>query len=325
MKRRALLIASGAWAALACVQTRAQSKAPRRIAILAPSTREFSKPQHDAFTARLRELGHVVGRDIVIDTRWADGRYERLPALARELVALNPAVIVAPTPYCATAAKEATSSVPIVFLAVENPDTLGYVASLGRPGDNMTGTSFRGAALATKVRELVREVLPGRRRVAVLVGDDPVTQKALPASRAAFVAAGFEVEYFAVKQPADFAPAFARIAQWRAEIFWPAAGPFFVSHARALSALAAEARLPMVGLRRAFTDAGGLLTYDNDLKEDYRRGANYVDRILKGARPGELAVEQPERFLLIVNLRTAKALGIQIPKSVLIRANEVIQ
>ncbi len=325
MNRRTLLKGAGAWVALVPGRLRAQSRPTLpRVAFLHPSTPEFSKPQQDAFAARLKELGYQEGRNVLIDRRWANGSWERLPALARELLALNPAVIVAPANQAAAAVRQETSTVPIVFLAVDAPDRLGFVASLGRPGGNMTGTSFRGPAMSAKLRELIREVFPHGRRVAVLIGDDPATQKVLPAARVNFAQAGLEVEFFVVKGH-DYAAAFARIVQWRPDILWPAPTPQFVSVARELAAFAAVNRLPMVGTRRAYADTGGLLTYDNDLREDYRRAAGYVDRILKGANPGDLPVEQPDRFQLVVNLRTAKSLGITIPPPVLLRADEVIE
>lgn len=198
MRRRTLLLGSGACAALLATRAVAQAP-PRRVAMLLPSTREFSQPQFDAFSARLRELGHIEGRDIVIEARWGDGSNDALPALARELVALDPAVIVTSTLAPATALRKETSTLAIVFIAIEDPDTLGLVASLARPGGNMTGITWRGAAMSAKLREAVRETFPAMRRVAVLVSDTPALHKGLPAARARSAKFGFVAEYFAVR------------------------------------------------------------------------------------------------------------------------------
>ena len=326
MKRRAVLLASGAWAALACARAGAQApRLPHRIAFLMPATRKFSKPQLDAFTMRLAELGYVEGRDVVIEKRWADGSVERLPALVHELLALKPEVVVAPSAPVAAAFKKATSTVPVVFTAVTGPDRQGFVTSYARPGGNMTGVAFESVAMATKLGEILREILPAARRIALVDLDDPSMERSRPALLANFAALGFEVEAFLVRQPEEFASTFTRIARSRAEIVFVGAAPLFAGHAPVLNELAAKARLPLVGPRRAYAVAGGLLSHDNNLKEDYRRAADYVARILKGAKPGELPVEQPERFNLTVNLRTAKALGISVPRSVLLRATEVIE
>jgi putative ABC transport system substrate-binding protein len=328
MRRRTLMVACGLWAALAAGAATGQSvKAPRRIAFLMPSTRKFSEPQFAAFRARLGELGHAEGREVVIDARWADGSSDRLSVLARELVALGPEILVAATIAGATAAKNATNAIPIVFIAVDNPDARGFVKSLARPGGNMTGVSWRGAAMGRKLVELVREAMPEKRRLAVLFLDDPTTTppSVLEAWRDTYAKSGFESEFFAVKQAADFALAFEQIARWRAEILWVWQMPLMVSHAGEIAERAGRARLPVVGTRRAFTDAGGLLSYDNDLREDYRRAAVYVDRILKGAKPADLPVELPDRFHLSVNLRSAKNLGIRIPHTILLRADHVIE
>jgi len=300
-------------------------KAPRRIAFLMPSTRKFSEPQFDAFRARLKELGYSEGRDVVIEARWADGSVERLSVLARELLDLNPAVIVASTQDAATAAKRLTSVVPIVFIAVDDPVAAGFAASLARPAGNMTGITFRAASMSEKMRELVREAMPERKKIAVLVQEHPVMRQNLPLYRGNLAKEGFDSEFIFVRDERDFTSAFEQIARWRADVLWVSPAPFFVSHAGQINKLAADARLPVVGTRRAFTDAGGLLSYDNDLKEDYRRAAGYVDRILKGAKPGDLPIDQPERFHLSVNLRAAKNLGIKIPQKILLRADQVIE
>lgn len=327
MNRRALPLSTGAWIALPAARAWAQSsKAPRRIGFLEPSTPDFSKPFLEVFTARLKELGHVDGRDIVIERRVAHGDAERLPALARELVALNPEVIVTAAVAATAALKTATSTVPVVFVSVASPDQRGFVASLARPGGNMTGTSFRLAEMSAKLVQVVRETLPAARRMAVLeLGTDPLSDKSRATIRARFATQRFETDFIAVKRIEDFKRAYEEIARRNSDVLFVLSYPLFVSQAQTLAELAIKARLPMVGPREAFTDAGGRLSYDNDLKEDFRRAAGYVDRILKGAKPADLPVEQPDRYTLVVNLRTAQALGIKVPKLVMLRADRVIE
>lgn len=326
MKRRDIVLASGAFALLAAASTGAQAPKPRRIAFLSPSTEKFGRPLIEAFLARLKELGYREGRDFVIDKRWAEGRFDQFAPYARELVRLGPAVIVASTAPSAAAFKQVTSALPIVFISSVDPVAEGFVESLARPGRNMTGTTYRGPAMLDKALEILRELLPAARRIAMFdQQDDPNLKKLREFYRTRFAGNGLEVEFFPVRRPEDMDEAFSRIARSRPAAFYAAANPFFVSHARRMADLALKAGLPLIGTRRAFPDAGGLLSYDNDLKDDYRRAAVYVDKIFKGAKPADLPVEQPDIFVMVVNLRTAKALGINIPQSVLLRATEVIE
>ena len=327
MNRRDLLIVSGAAAIVAAANVRAQPAVqPRRIAFLSPSTEKFGRPLIDAFIARLRELGYAEGRDYVIDMRWAEGRFDRFAPLAGELLALRPAVILASTGPAASAFKKLTATLPIIFISSVDPIAEGLVDSLARPGRNMTGTTYRGFAMVDKTGEMIREILPGARRIAMLdQGDDPALQNARAFYRKSFSANGFEVEFFPVKLPEEIDAAFARIVSAKPAAFFASARPFFVSQARRICDLALKARLPVVGARRAFADAGGLLSYDNDLRDDYRRAAVFVDKIFRGAKPADLPVEQPDVYEMVVNLRTAKALGLKIPQSVLVRATEVIE
>jgi putative ABC transport system substrate-binding protein len=325
MKRREVLLASCALV-LASTRARAQSgKPPRRIAILSPSTREFSRPLIEAFRAALKELGYVEGRDLVLEIRWSEGATERLPTLARELVALKPEVLVTATTAGVSAASKATSTVPVVFVVLGNPE--GFVKSLSHPGGNMTGTVFRGASFVEKLAELVRESLPRAKRIALLDdGNDPSIEKTREFITRTFTALGMELTAFVpVMRAEDLAQAFAAIKKHNCEVVFAIPRGLLVSNARKLGELALQARLPLVGARRAFAEAGGLLSYDNDPREDYRRAAVFVDKILKGAKPGDLPAEQPDRFQLVVNLRTAKTLGIKIPQPVMLRATEVIE
>lgn len=327
MKRRELVFGLGALAVVGASPVPAQfPTVRRRIAFLSPSTEKFGRPLIDVFVARLRELGYVEGRDYVIDMRWAEGRFDRFAPLARELLSLRPTAILASTSPSASAFKALTSTLPVVFISSIDPIAEGFVESLARPGRNMTGTTYRGLSMVDKTGEMLREILPGARRIAMIdQGDDPALQNLRDFYRKSFSAYGFEVEFFPVKQPGDIDAAFARIASAKPAAYFASARPFFVSHARKICDLALRARLPLVSARRAFADAGGLLSYDNDLRDDYRRAAVFMDRIFKGAKPGDLPVEQPDVYEMVVNLRTAKALGLKIPQSVLLRATEVIE
>lgn len=327
MNRRDLIAGLGALAVLRASPVQAQSPtAPRRIAFLNPSTEQFARPMIDAFTARLKDLEYVAGRDYVIDIRWAEGRYERFEPLARELLALRPAVIVASTGAAARAFKQLTETLPIVFISSIDPIADGFVESLARPGRNMTGTTYRGPAMVDKTIEMLREIMPGASRVAMLVQrDQPNVQSLHAFYRKGLSARGFEVEFFSVGLPGEFDEAFARIVRTKPAALVAHSAPFFVSHARRICDLALKARLPVVGFRRAFSDAGGLLSYDNDIRDDYRRAAVFVDKIFKGAKPADMPVEQPDVYEMVVNLRTANALGLKIPQSALLRATEVIE
>ena len=327
MKRRELVFGLGALAVLRASPVPAQAPtAPRRIAFLSPSTEKFGRPLIEAFMAKLKELGYAEGRDYVIDMRWAEGRFDRFAPLAHELLSLRPTVILASTAPSAAAFRQLTRTLPIVFISSIDPIAEGFVESLARPGRNMTGTTYRGAAMVDKALEMLREILPAARKVAMLVqGDAPKLQSVRDFYLKSFAANGFEVEFFPVRQPEDLEEAFARIARANPTAFFAAANPFFVSHARKICDLALKTRLPVVGTRRAFPDAGGLLSYDNDLRDDYRRAAVFVDKIFKGAKPADLPVEQPDVYEIVINLRTAKALGLKIPQSVLLRATEVIE
>jgi putative ABC transport system substrate-binding protein len=307
---------------------RAQSgKAPRRIGFLSPGTRELSQPNLDVFRTALKGLGYAEGRDLAFDIRWSDGITERLPALARELLALNPAVIVTATQVGVETLKAATSTVPVVFIAVSNPDKQGYVASLARPGGNMTGTASRVVGFSAKLAEVLREILPAAKRVALLdLEDYPSRERNRAFFEKMLASRGFELAAVVpVGSAEDLPRAYVQIKAHKAEIVWAVPHALLVAHARKLSELAQQARLPLVGARRAFAEGGGLLSYDNDVREDYRRAAFFVDRILKGAKPAELPVEQLDRFQLVLNLRTANALNIRIPQAVRARADEVIE
>jgi ABC-type uncharacterized transport system substrate-binding protein len=283
----------------------------------------------DGFRQELRDLGYVDGRTVVIEYRSAEGRLERWPALAAELVALKVDVIVAPPTPAALAAKQATTTIPIVFIGAADPVGDGLVTSLARPGGNVTGLSNLGSDTVGKRLELLTQAAPGVRRVAVLWQPggqgERTAQDMLKAADIAARALGPQLQVVEARGPANFDRAFSDMARARAEALIVLGSVMFFTERRRLLALAAKHRLPAVYPQRTFVDAGGLMAYGPNLADLFRRAATYVDKILKGAKPVDLPVEQPTKFELVINLKTAKALGLTIPPSVLGRADEVIQ
>jgi putative ABC transport system substrate-binding protein len=280
-----------------------------------------------AFLEGLRDLGYVEGRNFVLETRYAGGSLEHAPAAAAELAALKLDVIVAATTPTALAAKHATRTIPIVFPAASDPVTSGLVSSLARPGGNVTGLSFLSAELVGKHLELLKQALPGISRVAVLW--QPGERPGKDILKGADVAArplGLRLHFVEVPpRPDDFDRAFSEVTKARAGALSFVPGGMFVLERQRLVDLAAKHRLPTIWPFREAVDAGGLMSYAPHLPDQYRRAATYVDKILKGARPGDLPVEQPTRFELVINLRTARTLGVSIPASVLARADQVIE
>jgi ABC-type uncharacterized transport system substrate-binding protein len=284
----------------------------------------------EPFLQGLRDLGYVEGRNLVIEYRDAEGKPERLPALAAELVALKVDVIFAPGTPHALAAKQATRTVPIVFTGVTDPVTDGLVTSLARPGGNVTGLSLLATLeLVGKRLELLKQAVPGVTRVAILrqpggQGERTETDS-LKAAEVAARALGVRLQFVEARGPTDFDRAFSDMTRARAGALIGLGGVMFFNERRHLVDLAAKNRLPAVYPLREYVDAGGLMSYGPDLADSLRRAATYVDKILKGAKPADLPVEQPTKFELVINLKTAKALGLTIPQSVLGRADEVIQ
>ena len=284
----------------------------------------------EAFLQGLRDLGYVEGRNLLIEYRDAAGKTERFPALAAELVALKVDVIVAGGgTLAALAAKQATTTLPIVFAAVGNPVAEGLVTSLARPGGNVTGLSLVQQELVGKSLELLKQAVPEVSRVALLLKPDAMPDRAkkdrLNAADVAARALGVRLQVVEARGPEDFDRAFSDMTRARAGALAVLATPVFDSERRRLVDLAAKNRLPTVYSYRSYVEAGGLMSYGPDLADSFRRAATYVDRILKGARPGDLPVEQPTKFELVINLKTAKTLGLTIPPSLLQRADEVIQ
>jgi len=283
----------------------------------------------DAFLQGLRDLGYVEGRNVVIEDRDAEGKLDRLPALAAELVALKVDVIVAPATPAAVAAKQATKTIPIVFAVVSDPVTSGLVTSLARPGGNVTGLSVLEPELVGKRLELLKQVVPGVSRVAVLWHPGAVGERTekdvLKEAEAAARAMGVPLQFVEARGPADFDRAFLDMTRASAGALTVLESTVFFVERRHLVDLAAKNRLPAVYGLREFVDAGGLMAYGPNQPDLFRRAATYVDKILKGAKPGDLPVEQPTKFELIINLKAAKGLDITIPQSLLLRADEVIQ
>jgi len=280
-----------------------------------------------AFRQGLRELGWIEGQNIVIEYRFAEGRLDRLPDLAAEVVRLKVDIIAAsPTP-AALAAKNATGTIPIVFTSVPDPVGLGLVASLARPGGNVTGLTYSvGFNIFGKDLELLKEAVPKVRRVAVLSNpaspSQPLTMSEI---RGAARSLGLQLLLLEARGPGDFDGAFAAMAKERVGALFVVTDPAFIPHRARLANLTAKSRLPSIFTQREDAEAGALMSYGPSLSDIYRRAATYVDKILKGAKPADLPVEQPTKFELVINLKTARAIGLALPQSLVQRADEVIQ
>ena len=278
----------------------------------------------EALQQGLRERGYVDGQNVVVEFRFTDGSVDQLPQLAEELVRLKVDVILASSSPSAVAAKKATTSVPIVFVNVFDPVELGLVPSLGRPGGNITGLASTSAELAGKRLVLLRELVPKLRRVGVLSHPPtPSNPKQLQGAEDAARALGMQVQPVPVRGPNDFDSAFKAVRGAEGLLLLDIA--FFTTHRARLVALAAESRLPAIYGYRDIVDVGGLMSYGPHFPDMYRRAATYVDKIFKGAKPADLPVEQPTKFEFVINSRTAKALGLTIPPSLLLQADQVIE
>ncbi len=280
----------------------------------------------DAFREGLRQHGYVEGQNIIIENRSAEGKNDRFPGLAAELVRLKVDIIVASSTPGALAAKNATKTIPIVMIGVGDPVGIGLVASLARPGGNMTGVTNIVVEIGGKMLELLKEAVPGVARVAVLsVPTNPVNRLQLKEIEGAARTLGIQLQSLEVRDPNEFEKAFSAMTRERAGalIVLPDALTFL--HRIRIVDLAAKNRLPTMYGGKEFVDAGGLLSYGLSWPDMYRRAATYVDKILKGAKPVDLPVERPTRLELVINIKTAKALGLTIPQSMFIRADEIIQ
>ena len=283
-------------------------------------------PTWDGFRQGLRELGYVEGRSITTEARWSEGSPDRLPALARELVALKPDVIVASSMQTIRAAKDATTTIPIVMVLASFPDRLGLVESLARPGGNVTGLSTLAPALIAKRVELLKELVPKVSRLAVL--SDPTNPIEALVTRELVVAAdavGVKVQTFAARTPEEVSVSLAAAISSGADALWALGNPANFKTRQLITDVARKNRLPSMFDERLFVEAGGLVSYGPSYTEQFRRAATYVDKILKGAKPAELPVEQPITFELVINQATARSLGLTIPPSVLLRADRIIE
>jgi putative ABC transport system substrate-binding protein len=280
----------------------------------------------EAFRQGLRELGYVEGKDIVIEYRSPEGRLDRLPDLAAELVRLKVDVIVTSGPSVTRAVKEATTTIPIVMGFDTDPVGNGFVASLARPGGNITGLSVVSPELSGKQLELLKEIVPKLSRVAVLgTSTNPGNSQALKETELAAGAYTVQLQNLDVLSPKDIETAFRDASKGRAGAVLVLASPIIESHRTQIADLAAKNRLPAIYYAPEFVEAGGLMSYGTSFADLFRRAATYVDKILKGAKPGDLPVEQPKKFEFIINLKTAKQIGLTIPPNVLARADKVIK
>ena len=296
-----------------------------RIGILRTDTPKVSAAGLDLFRQGLADLGYVEGRHYVIETRWAEGQLDRLPRLAAELVHVGVDVIVTHGPPAIKAARDATTTIPIVMSRMDDADAHGFVASLAHPGGNITGLSFQSGQLSTKWLELLREVVPRLTRVAVL-WDSTGTKQQVTTVKAAAHAMDVQTHVLEVRRPEDYEAALRAARQNKAGGILILASPILTDAQAHLAELAARNRLPSVYYHRGFAEAGGLFAYGpSEADFNMRRAATYVDRILKGAKPADLPVEQPTKFELVINLKTAKALGLTIPQILLLRADQVIE
>ena len=327
MKRRELLLATGAL--LAAPLTGAQQAARvYRIGYLSFSSPPVSTPAENAFRQGLRELGYVEGKNVIVEVRYAEGRTERVSGLVAELIGLKVDVLLAGSTPGALAAKKATATVPIVFAGVLEPVESGIVASLARPGGNITGAAvgIGGSGFAGKYLELLKEAVPDISHVAVLFNSaHPAAAPQVLEIEAAARKLKVKLGVLDAGNATDLDKAFSAIGASGAQGIVMAGNPFFDANRVKLVQFAASKRLPAVYYFKHFVEAGGLMSYGASLEESYRRAAAYVDKILKGAKPADLPVEQPTKFDLIINLKTAKALGFTIPQSLLFRADLVIE
>ena len=327
MDRRTFIgsLATGILSAPFAVHAQGATKI-RRIAYLSSGDSAGAANLTRAFLQGLRELGYVDGQNVVVESRYAEGNANRLPTLAAELLAFKPDVIFAPTGVSVEATKNLTSTTPIVFAWIADPVGGGYVASLAHPGNNLTGLSTLSAGLALKRLELLREALPRARRVAVLF--HPGVPGNVSQQQQTYVEGktlGVEILPMPVKASDDLESVFSAITDAHPEALIVLENPVTFVHRERIMTFVARVGLPVVSDSQFYAPAGALLSYSVDMSHQFRRAATYVDKILKGAKPADLPVEQPTKFDLIVNLKTAKALGLTIPQSLLLRADEVIE
>jgi putative ABC transport system substrate-binding protein len=304
----------------------AQGQKTVRVGRLSPISAETDVANLAAFRGRMRELGWVEGRNFTLVARFADGRATRLPELAAELVRERVDIILAGSSPGVLAAQRATSTIPIVMVTTGDPVADGIVKSLARPGANVTGVTAIGQALNTKRLELIKEAVPGARRVGVIMNPEAFyTPSLLEDRQRAARSLALDLRLFEVREPDNLEAAFAAARTDRMDALLVQTTAFFITHRKRIVELAARSRVPAVYGEREFVDAGGLMFYGAGLGDMYRDAAVYVDKILKGAKPADLPIEQPSKLELVINLKAAKALGITIPPSVMARADRIVE
>ena len=326
MRRREFITLLGGAAAWP-LAARAQQTAMPVIGFINADSSKGHAPEVSAFLRGLGEVGYIDGQNVAIEYRWAEGQNDRLPAMAADLVRGKVAVIAATSTPAALAAKAATTTIPVVFETGSDPIELGLVASLSRPGGNVTGVTQSNAEIAPKRLELLHELLPTARTMALLVNPDepaiaePTAKEVVAAARIL----GLELHVLNASSEADFDGVFAKLSQLQAGGLVIVAGPGFTGHREQLGSLTLRHAMPAIFQHRAFTAAGGLMSYGSDITDAYRLTGIYTGRILKGDKPADLPVQQATKVELYINLKTAKALGIYIPLPLSGRANELIE
>jgi ABC-type uncharacterized transport system substrate-binding protein len=324
IRRREFIAALGGAAAWPFTARAQQAKLPT-IGLLGGATSSAQAQWTAAFVQRLRELGWVEGQTVAIEYRWAEGRFERSPEIIAEFVRLKVDVIVTHATANVLAAKQVTSVIPIVFASAGDPVGDGLVASLARPGGNVTGLSTQGTDMAGKTVDMLRELLPNLGRLAVLSHiDNPVTILQRDAFRAAAGRFGIDVAIAEIRRAEDIAPAIEAL-EGRTEALLATSDPLFNTNRIQINTLALRARLPTIFLDRVYVESGGLMSYGPNWPSMWRRAADFVDKILRGAKPADIPVEQPTKFELVINLKTAKSLGLSLSRMFLVRADELIE
>ena len=326
MKRREFIQLAGGTALAWPIAARTQQPGKvHRIGFLWESEATFPEALA-AFRQELRRLGYIEGRNLFIEFRWAEGKPDRMREYAEELVRLRVDLIVAPSSIYTAAARQATATIPIVFMSHADPLRTGHVETLARPGGNVTGFSLMMTETNIKSLELLKEVLHDLSRIAVLY--EPATPSHLPGLKAIEIAGprlGMHVQPVAATSAADYEGAFAAMSRERAQAVLVLSTPLFIAGAKPLAELGLRHKLPSLYGPKQHVEAGGLMSYSPDRADLWRRGANYVDKVLSGARPATLPVQQPTKFELVINLRKARAIGMAIPQSFLARADAVIE
>jgi putative ABC transport system substrate-binding protein len=325
VKRREFITLLGGAAATIPITAHAQRSATAVIGVLSPEGPKTGTV--DGLVQGLRELGYVEGRNVRFEYRWAEGRFDRLPELAADLIRLQVDVIVTFVTQATEAAMKQTSTIPIVMVGVADPVGAGFASSLAHPGGNVTGTSSLAAAIVGKQLELLQLVAAKKTRVATMFNPTNVTFQALQVKDAKVAAKtlGLQLRFLEVQASSEFEAAFATLIQEQLGVLLILIDPLFIANAKALAELSVKSRLITMTGYRTFAEAGALMSYGPNYFDNYKAAAPYVDKILKGDKPGDLPIDQSSRFQFVVNLKTAKMIGIEIPESVLGFAGEVIE